>query len=403
MARAACHVFLRDAFARLLSPMQLKAFYLLLAAVSIAFFWVLTPFFSAIFWGVILAILFAPLNNLLLKRMPGRANLSALITLMVCIVIVVLPLSMVSVSLLNEGAIVFQQIRSGQINFATYFDQAMRALPSPATNLLHRFNLNDFGTFQQKLATSAGEASQFLAARALNIGQNTFQFVIGFGVMLYLLFFLLRDGAALSLRIRKAIPLREDNKRHLLRKFTTVIRATVKGNIVVALVQGLLGGLMFWVLGIQGVLLWSLMMAFLSLLPAVGASLVWGPVAIYFMLTGDLWKGIGVIVFGGVVIGAVDNVLRPILVGKDTKLPDWVVLISTLGGMALFGLNGFVIGPVIAALFIACWDLSTSMQDETEEEAEAAMQLDATSIIEGTGEAKPAGSSPGVLLEQHPD
>ncbi|MBV6244709.1 AI-2E family transporter, partial [Pseudomonas aeruginosa] len=147
-------------------------------------------------------------------------------------------------------------------------------------------------------------------------------------------------------------------------KFTTVIRATVKGNIAVAATQGALGGLIFWLLGIEGALLWGTLMAFLSLLPAIGAALIWAPVAAYFLLTGAIWQGVVLILFCVVVIGLVDNILRPILVGKDTKMPDYVVLISTLGGMALFGLNGFVIGPLIAALFMASWDLFTGREEE---------------------------------------
>jgi len=183
-------------------------------------------------------------------------------------------------------------------------------------------------------------------------------------VMLYLLFFLLRDGATLSARIKQAIPLSAEHKRSLLGKFTTVIRATVKGNIAVAATQGALGGLMFWFLGIQGPILWGTLMAFLSLLPAVGAALIWAPVAIFFLLTGAIWQGVTLIVFGVVVIGLVDNILRPLLVGKDTQMPDYVVLVSTLGGMGLFGLNGFVIGPVIAAMFIAVWDLFSAAKEE---------------------------------------
>ena len=110
-------------------------------------------------------------------------------------------------------------------------------------------------------------------------------------------------------------------------------------------------------LGVHGALLWAVVMAFLSLLPAVGAALIWAPVAIYFLATGAIWQGVALIVWGVLVIGLVDNVLRPILVGKDTQMPDYVVLISTLGGMALFGINGFVIGPVIAAMFISVWHI----------------------------------------------
>jgi predicted PurR-regulated permease PerM len=182
--------------------------------------------------------------------------------------------------------------------------------------------------------------------------------------MLYLLFFLLRDGDDLSRRITKAIPLRPDHQRALLDTFTTVIRATVKGNIVVAVLQGALGGLIFWLLGIRAPLLWAAVMAVLSLLPAVGAALVWFPVAVYLLATGAVWQGVVLIAYGMLIIGLVDNVVRPILVGQDTKMPDYVVLIATLGGIAIFGINGFVIGPVIAAMFIAAWDIYSASRPQ---------------------------------------
>ena len=157
--------------------------------------------------------------------------------------------------------------------------------------------------------------------------------------------------------MRDAIPLNAPDKRDLFAKFTTVIRATVKGNILVAVAQGALGGLAFWYLDVHGALLWAVLMAFLSLLPAIGAALVWGPVALFFLATGEVGKGIGLAVFGTVVIGLVDNLLRPLLVGKDIRMPDYLVLISTIGGMAIFGINGFVIGPVIAAIFLSVWGI----------------------------------------------
>jgi predicted PurR-regulated permease PerM len=175
---------------------------------------------------------------------------------------------------------------------------------------------------------------------------------------------LLRDEDALSKRVKSAIPLRPEQLNALLLKFTVVIRATVKGDLLVALLQGALGGLIFWFLGITASLLWAVLMAFLSLLPAIGADLVWAPVAIYLLATGSVWQGVVLIAYGALVIGLVDNFLRPILVGKDTKMPDYVVLISTLGGIEAFGLNGFVIGPVIAAMFIAVWDIFSASRQK---------------------------------------
>jgi predicted PurR-regulated permease PerM len=118
-----------------------------------------------------------------------------------------------------------------------------------------------------------------------------------------------------------------------------------------------LGGLIFWLLNIPAPVLWGVVMAFLSLLPAIGSALIWLPVAIYLLVTGAVWQGLILTAYGALVIGLVDNLLRPFLIGMDTKLPDYIVLIATLGGIAIFGLNGFVIGPVIAAMFVATWDI----------------------------------------------
>ncbi|AZX90994.1 AI-2E family transporter [Bordetella pertussis] len=340
-----------------------RAFVGLLIVVTIAFAWLLWPFYGAVFWGAILAIIFAPVHRRIAVRLAPRRNLAALVTLLMVLLVVIIPLIFITGSLVQEGANLYQRLKSGNLNFGAYLQQAIDALPPTVHDVLARFDLADLGSIQEKLTAGMMQASQFIATQAFNIGQDTFQFLIGFGVMLYLLFFLLRDGSQLSRRLRRAVPLDEHHKQHLFRKFTTVIRATVKGNIAVAAAQGALGGVMFSVLGIQGALLWGVIMAFLSLLPAIGAGLIWAPVAVYFLLTGAIWQGVVLILFGVLVIGMVDNVLRPLLVGKDTKLPDYVVLISTLGGMALFGLNGFVIGPLIAALFVACWDLFSPPDD----------------------------------------
>jgi predicted PurR-regulated permease PerM len=333
------------------------SFYLLLLAVSVALCFILAPFFSTVLWGAILALIFQPVQRRLVARLGRRRTLAALITLTICVVIVILPLTLVAGTLIQQVAYAYGQVRSGSLDVGAYFSQIVHALPQSLQDLLARYNLMDLPGLQQRLSAGAAQISQFVATRALSLGQITMQVAVSFCVMLYLFFFLVRDGREISLLVRSAIPLDEQHKLHLIRKFTTVIRATVKGNLAVAFVQGALGGIALAVLGIQGALLWGFVMMLLSLLPAVGAALVWGPVAIYFFSTGAIVKGLGLTLFGALVIGTVDNVLRPVLVGKDTRLPDWVVLISTLGGISLIGINGFVIGPLIAALFISCWDL----------------------------------------------
>ncbi|RZL67527.1 MAG: AI-2E family transporter [Variovorax sp.] len=344
--------------------LQRGVFLTLLAAVTAAFIWVLLPFFGAVMWGVAFAILFTPLYKRLLRKMPGRKNVAALTTLAICLVVVILPLAMIGVSLVQEVALVTEKIRSGQLNFASYFQQILDATPQWLLNLLQRFNLGDMAAWQKRISEGAAQGSQVVASQALTIGQNTFDFVVSFFVMLYLLYFLLRDGAALSKTVRDALPLAKPHTHYLLNKFTTVVRATIKGNVAVAIAQGTIGGLAFWFLGVQGALLWAVLMAFLSLLPAVGAALIWGPVAIYFLATAQYWQGFVLIFVGVFVIGLVDNILRPLLVGKDTQMPDYIVLMSTIGGMAIFGINGFVIGPVIAALFMAAWALFATSNEK---------------------------------------
>ena len=352
------------------SSLENKFFLYLLLVVSVAFLWVLWPFYGAVFWGAVFAIVFNSLFLRLLRKMPVRRTGAALLTLSIILVLVILPVGLVSGLLVQEAANVYQRVQSGDLSFARYFQQIYNALPLWITGMLDRSGMGNLSLIQERAADSLTKGSQYIATQALSIGQNAFDFFVSFFIMLYLLFFFLRDGGALSRRIKEAIPLEGEIKRDIFAKFTTVIRATVKGNIVVAVIQGALGGLIFWFLGIHAPVLWGTMMAFLSLLPADGAALVWIPVAIYFLTTGAIWQGVLLIAYGVLVIGLVDNILRPLLVGKDTKMPDYVVLVSTIGGMSIFGLNGFVIGPVIAATFMSTWDIFMKAR-EAEAEAEA--------------------------------
>jgi predicted PurR-regulated permease PerM len=337
--------------------LQRAVFLSLLAAVTAAFAWVLTPFFGAVFWAVVLALLFAPLQRRILARVGQRRNLATLLALIVILLVVCLPLALISVNLVGEIIGITQKVRSGQIDFNAYGRQIVHALPGWARHGLEQLGLTSPSGVFDKISGALAQGGQFLAARTITIGQNTFQFLVGFVVMLYLLFFLLRDGADLTALLRRSIPLGQAQTRYLLDKFATVVRATVKGNILIALLQGVLGGIAFAVLGIQGAVFWGVVMSFLSLVPAVGAALVWAPVAIYLLATGSIWQGTALLFWGVVVISLTDSLLRPLLVGKNTRMPDYLVLVSTLGGMSLFGINGFVIGPTIAALFIAAWSL----------------------------------------------
>lgn len=322
-----------------------------------ALVWILLPFYGAILWAVILALLFNPLQRRLVIRLGQRRNVAALLTMAVMLLVLVLPLVAVMAALANEAGTLLQALQSGTLDPVRSLRTTFEALPPGLTRGLARLGLINFDDLQQRVTRGLLQAGQFIATQAFAMGQNTFDGVISACVMLYLAFFLIRDGHTLAAAARQAVPLPARHQRALFTRFATVIRAVVRGNLVVAAVQGALGGIALAWMGVPGALLWGVLMVFLSLVPAIGAALVWLPVAIYHLATGQWGEGLALMAWGVGVIGLVDNVLRPRLVGQTTHMPDYVVLTSTLGGMAVFGLNGFVLGPTIAALFIAIWHL----------------------------------------------
>jgi predicted PurR-regulated permease PerM len=320
--------------------------------------WVLLPFYGAILWALIIAMLALPIYRWLLLRLQPHRNVAAALVMLLVLVAGVLPFALITASLARQASVVYLRIDSGEWNPAQYLRELFNALPTWVTALLARAGVADFDTVQRQLTQALAQGSQFIATQAFGIGLDTFGFVASLGVTLYLAFFLVRDGDALAQIAQTALPVPAPFKQELVDKFMAVVRATVKGSLLIAGIQGMLGGLAFWFLGVKGALLWAVVMGFLSLLPMVGAGLVWVPVALYFFLTGGIWQSLALVAYGVFVIGLADNLLRPVLVGKDAGLPDYVVMITTLGGMAVFGINGFVIGPTIAAMFIAVWHLS---------------------------------------------
>jgi predicted PurR-regulated permease PerM len=331
---------------------------LLLAVSALALGWILLPFYGAILWAIIIAVLFVPIYRPLLSRLKQRRNIAAGLVMLLVLVVCVLPFALVTASLARQASVVYQLIDSGAWNPALYLRGLFDALPAWMAALLVRAGVADFDHLQSQLTTALAQGSKLIATQAFGIGFDTFGFFASLGVTLYLAFFLVRDGDELARIAETALPVPPQFKPELIAKFMAVVRATVKGSLLIAGIQGLLGGIAFWFLGIKGALLWAVVMAFLSLLPMIGAALVWLPVAAYFFITGSVWQALALVAYGIVVIGLADNLLRPMFVGKDAGMPDYVVMITTLGGMAVFGINGFIIGPTIAAMFIAVWHLS---------------------------------------------
>lgn len=340
------------------------AFLVVLIGVSLAFAAILLPYFAAILWAVIVAILFEPAYRRLLTVMPARRNGAALLTLLMILAIVVLPAALLTVALLNEAASVYQRIQSGNLDPEQIFVAFESAIPAWLSDALDRLGIGNIAAAKDMFGGGAAAGVRAVLGQALSIGQGVFDLFVKLMVMLYLAFFLIRDGETIQQRVSAAIPLQTDHLQLLVERFIVVVRATIKGSIVVAILQGLIGGIVLWALGIEAALLWGVLMGAASLLPAVGTGLVWVPMALYLFLSGSIWQGIVLVVCGLFVIGMVDNVVRPVLVGRETRIPDYVVLITTLGGLQIFGLHGIVIGPVIAAMFIAVWDIAATMRTQ---------------------------------------
>lgn len=359
-----------------------KGFFLfLLAMVTWAFFDVLSPYFSAILWAAILTVIFYPVKNKLRSALGERNGVASLLTLGIICLIVFIPLMLILSSLAVELNVVYNKLQHNDAQFPEVVASLFAHMPEWARSFLADHSLDNAAKIQQKLSDVALKGGQYLAGSAFLIGKGTFGFAISFGIMLYLLFFLLKDGPFLVRQILDSLPLSNFVKQHLFAKFAAVSRATVKGTVVVAIVQGTLGGIAFYIVGIEGSILWGALMAFLSLIPAVGSAIIWVPAAIYLFSTQQLWQGFFIVGFFVVVVGLVDNILRPILVGKDTKMPDYLILITTVGGMEIYGINGFVIGPLVAALFIACWNILSGR-----DHAGNAEELDKDFIEDGIAE-----------------
>ncbi|WP_039058306.1 AI-2E family transporter [Enterobacter sp. Bisph1] len=340
-------------------------FIILLLLVSMAFFSLIQPYYSAIIWAVILALIFYPLRMRLTDLLGGRNGVASLITVLLICVIVFIPLMMVLSSIAVELNSLYQRLQNNATGLPQMLSNGIAHLPEWARKSLHENDFDSVASIREKLSGAALSVGRYLAGSAVLIGKGTLGIAINFCLMAYLLFFLLKDGAMLVRKIYQVMPLSATIKRRLFLKFAGVARATVKGTLVVAIVQGALGGIGFWFAGFNGSLLWATLMAFLSLIPAVGTAIVWIPAVIFLYSTDQLVTATVLTLYFVIVVGLADNILRPLLVGKDTRMPDYLILLTTLGGLQFFGINGFVLGPMIAALFITSWNLLAQARAST--------------------------------------
>jgi len=326
-------------------------FLLFVFITTVVFFELIKEFSLGIFWAIVLSILFGNRYDKLLAYVKGKKNLAAALTLICILLIVIIPVSLVSTAVVNEAIGIADKVQSEEFDLQGKLSSAQENM-APYLKRLGLPTNNIEATFSKLVQNYSNEFGK----RMLGFTQNIFGSIIQIAIMLYVLFFFLRDGKEIRKLIIKYLPMLDSMEHRLINRFQNVAKATVKGSLLIAILQGACGGVLFLLVGVNGAILWGTLMILASLLP-VGGAIIWGPIGILYLIQGSYSQGIIILLVGGLLIGLLDNLLRPRLVGSDIQLPDYIVLLSTLGGISWFGLTGFVLGPVIAALFITSWEM----------------------------------------------
>ena len=330
---------------------------ILVAAVTLLFLAVTWPFLKALLLGALLAGLFHPLYRWVTQRLGGRRSLGSTVTLLILFILVIGPISaflgiVVKQALeVSEHAIPWVQQLFGTASAFDAHGWLVQRFPA----------LADYVPSQEQLVQNVGAAAKaaggLLVAGFSQFTAGTAAFLLSLFVMVYAMFFFLKDGEKIIEKIFYYMPLSHEDEALMLQRFSSITRATVKGTLVIGVLQGALAGLGFWAAGIGGAAFWATVMAILSIVPGIGAALIWVPAVIYLFITGQTLAGTLLLVWCAAVVGTVDNILRPVLVGKDAKMPDLLILVGTLGGLFLFGPIGFIVGPIVCGLFLTVLEI----------------------------------------------
>ena len=330
---------------------------LLVAAVTALFLAVAWPFLKPLLLGALLAGLFHPLYRWITRLLGGRQSVGAAVTLLVLLVLVLGPISVFLGIVVQQALTVSDQAipwLTQHLGAASTFnvnEWVMQRFPALAKYMPSQEQL------LEQVGTAAKTAGTFLVTFASRMTVTTASFLLNLFVMLYAMFFFFKDGHKILERIFYYLPLSDEDETSMLARFTSITRATIKGTLVIGIIQGALGGIAFRVAGIEGAALWGTIMTILSIIPGIGAPLVWVPVVIVLFVNGQYVTATLLLVWCGAVVATIDNFMRPLLVGRDAQMPDLLILIGTLGGLFLFGSMGFIVGPIICGLFLTVWDI----------------------------------------------
>lgn len=369
--------------------LQQASFLIVLAVVSLLMAVIVWPFAQPLLWAGLSAIMFQPLYRAMLKRMRGRRNPAASVTLLIIFFVLMVPALWIATLVVREAIMLVATLQQQPLDLAVLFDSIHGMLPKIAQDAVDSNGWGNVAMAQTRLQELLTQSAGMIASQAVSIGSGALSFFLSFGVALYVMYFLLRDGERIGRTVLCAVPVERAIADRLAQRFLGIVRATIKGTGVVALVQGALGTITLTIAGVPSALLFGVIMAIFALVPVIGSGAVWLPAGLYLLLIGDYWQGLFVLLTGFFIISSADNVLRPILVGRDTGIPGWIILITTLGGVSLVGFSGIVLGPLVAGLFLASWSI---LREQREEDEEASLQDAIQADTSGSG-SYPTGAN----------
>lgn len=347
--------------------LQQASFLTILVVVSLLMAVIVYPFSQPLLWAALAAIMFQPLYRRMLRQMRGKRNPAAGLSLLIIFIVVLVPAAWIASMVVEQAIMLITTLQQNPVDVAALFDTVYSSLPRVLREAVDRSGWGDIGVVQTRLQELLTQSAGIIASQAVSIGSGALGFFLSLGVGLYVMFFLLRDGERIGRTVLCAIPVERSIADRLAERFLGIVRATIKGTGVVAVVQGALGWIALMIAGVPSALLFGVLMAIFALVPVIGAGAVWLPAGLYLLISGATWQGVFVLLVGFFVISSADNVLRPILVGRDTGIPDWIILVTTLGGISLLGFSGIVVGPLVAGLFLASWSILREQRQEDEE------------------------------------
>ena len=333
-------------------------FFVVLGAATLLFLYLLQPFFFPIFWAIVIAGIFQPLYRRINRRLQSP-NWSTVIIFLFIALLILIPLGTVGKLVFTESLQIYETLKPGARDIDTNFQRIISAITD---NPLADSIQIDKVFLSEKAAEIVRSIANYIFVNLKALTQNTLGLLVKLAIMLYTLFFFIRDGDKFLQSAIRFFPLGMGRERLLYERFLLTVRSTLKVTLIIGGIQGIIGGSLFFITGIEGAPIWGLLMILMAVVPGVGCSIIWAPAGILMLINGYNWEGVLILGVGFLVISTIDNVLRPILIGKDVAMHPLLIFLSTLGGIFVFGFSGFVIGPIITSLLLAILDMYDEFQ-----------------------------------------